>query len=269
MTCPVEMIPLVDALKDNDLWATHTRAPPRQIVVTSRDPAKKRKVTDGLLKLLQDTGHIGRLSMTINDIRGQRDWQSWSVSLEEGLEKTLLEKGRYVVGLQTFYIRIYLTVPQCRRCLRYGHENCDGKPSCFRCGSEEHQARDCKEENNYCIPCIKEGLDHRHKGPRYCNSYQLHLEHLKMKLNTGRTTKRIVPKRARNEPRPEIVDKQTTPATPMQEEIQVLPGSQENAEPVPTPKPRRSLNKRVLLVDDVVAKEQSEEQPANSHGTPA
>lgn len=39
----------------------------------------------------------------------------------------------------------------------YGHKaaNCTNKKSCGKCASENHDTRECNEENKRCINCIQ------------------------------------------------------------------------------------------------------------------
>lgn len=180
------MVHLADALNKCSLWATHTRAPPPQLVVYSRDPAPLTKVSEGIKKQLLEKGHSGRTTMMIIEVKGRSCFYSWSVSIQEDLEKPLHDKGYIMTGMQSFQVRRYLVVPKCRRCLMYGHDMCNSKPCCYKCGAEDHQAWECASASDYCIPCKKEGLDHWHRGTRFCNSYQMHLEHIKAKTSNNR-----------------------------------------------------------------------------------
>lgn len=145
MTCPLEMQQVADVFNRAGLRATHTKAPPPQLALSYKNPAGYGKISDELYKVLRSQGFKDYcIPMFLRVIRGRQGWHTCSVKVPEKMVQPLLDKGRFVSKVQTFLVHRYLTVPQCKCCLRYGHDTCNEKPSCFRCGSDEHPARECK-----------------------------------------------------------------------------------------------------------------------------
>lgn len=179
MTCALELVQLADHLNAEDLHVTHTRIPPPQLVISSREKAQNIRIFNAVYDTLKEEGIREPVPMTINGIRGRRGWHTWSLRISDKMANILEDKGRFKSGVQTFYVRKFLYVPQCNRCLKYGHDTCSEKPCCFKCGSEEHQARTCEVIPDQCIPCYKEGLESRHRGTRYCGSYKKELDRIR------------------------------------------------------------------------------------------
>lgn len=125
----------------------------------------------------------------------------------EKMVRLLLDRGRFVSGVQTFTVRLYLTVPQCKKCLQYGHETCEARPSCFRCGSAEHQARDCKQKEPVCVPWKLEGLAHDHRVKRECGAYKKQLDATKNKNDQHQKPRRPLKERAQEATTPAIQSK--------------------------------------------------------------
>lgn len=72
MTCPIEMQQAAKVFNNAGLRATHTKAPPPQLVNTSRNPATYEKIADELYKVLKSAGHKEDTSpgMFLRIIRG-------------------------------------------------------------------------------------------------------------------------------------------------------------------------------------------------------
>lgn len=87
------------------------------------------------------------------------------------------EKGKIAIGWIYARTEILAERPlQCFKCLEGGHvrQNCpkeiDRSKNCYRCGSEEHIARDCKGVVK-CIACADAGLPDKHRtGGQTCAS---------------------------------------------------------------------------------------------------
>lgn len=153
--CPIELQRAAEIFSDEGLWVSYHRLPPPQLVVYSRYPATNEKIASGFCNVLHEAGYTNEelAGVVLKSIRCRREWHTWTARVPELTERVLLDKDRFVAGMQTFYVRRFLTVPQCGRCLRFGHESCKEKIRCFKCGSPDHKIRDCKTQVEMCIPC--------------------------------------------------------------------------------------------------------------------
>ncbi|XP_068909680.1 axoneme-associated protein mst101(2)-like [Tenebrio molitor] len=88
--------------------------------------------------------------------------------------KMLLKQRRIKIGWSRCRIVEKITPPRCYRCQQFGHASyaCKSKEKtaqkCLNCGGEEHEAKDCKEEEA-CYICNKKG--HRADSMR-CERYR-------------------------------------------------------------------------------------------------
>lgn len=98
MTCPIELQRAAEAFNKSGLWATDTRVPPAQLVISSRYQAEFSKIAD-----LRSDGYTEEVitGTYIREIRGQKGWFTWSVKVPSGMERVLLDRGRFVSGVQT------------------------------------------------------------------------------------------------------------------------------------------------------------------------
>lgn len=178
VTCPIQLQRAVDAFTNAGLWVTHSRFPSPQLVLTSRYDADLPKLVDDIYNLLHMEGYKEEeiSGIFIRTLRRRGQWFTWSVMLPPGMERVLLDRGRFVSGMTTFRVRRFFSIQQCSRCLQYGHAECKEKPRCFRCGSAEHQARVCKSSSRICVPCKLEGLPFSHQDRQNCPSYKKYLD---------------------------------------------------------------------------------------------
>lgn len=98
------------------------------------------------------------INMTKKDFRGSL---MAFVELEETDAKKLIQLGHLKVGWVRCRIRIKVRVKRCFRCLDYGHlavecKGLDRSRQCWKCGTENHRAKNCTKEPN-CILCAERG----------------------------------------------------------------------------------------------------------------
>lgn len=214
---------------------------------------------------LREKGVREPVPMTINGLRG---WHTWSLRISERMERLLLDKGRFNSGVQTFLVRRFLTVPQCGRCLRYGHETCQEKPCCFKCGSEEPQARRCEVIPDHCIPCQKEGLESRHRGTRYCGSYKRQLDIQRGINPENQEDQREVQKRQQETKDSQQHEEQQQALEREGDITQDKTRKDSRQGKTSTPKPQRPIVKRKLITtkerEISPIKNQAEEEVANA-----
>lgn len=208
--------------------------PPPQLVVSSRQDSNFDRIADAIYAILRKAGYPDEevTGLFIRSIKGRKGWFTWSVKVPEQMERVLLDKGRFISGVQTFQVRRYLSITQCRICVRFGHDTCSQKPSCFRCGSQEHQAKDCRTHEEICVPCKKEGLSHTHRGKVICASYRNYLQALKNKNNQKEYQRKTLHQRT----------KEAATQADKQQRREV------SSEPilVGTPKPKRNTNPKKI-----------------------
>lgn len=136
--------------------------------------ATKDEVREALIKALGED-KLSRSEVVISDPRrNARNTKAVTVTLRSDLAERLLSRGNLRVGLANCGVARRLSVPSCRKCYSYDHlaKDCVRKEQlgerCFRCYKEGHMARDCKSEQLFCPACKEEG----HKmGSGKCPSF--------------------------------------------------------------------------------------------------
>lgn len=88
------------------------------------------------------------MPMIMNSMELKNGWQMLMMAVPDEMIERLLDRGRIVPGIGTLVLRQYLTVPQCKHCLRYGHETCATNICCFRCGSTRGFCNKTREKDS-------------------------------------------------------------------------------------------------------------------------
>lgn len=108
--------------------------------------------------------------------------------------KIVMEKGFLFIDFSVCSVFEYIDIMRCFKCTGYNHtaKYCTKKQKCLKCGKSDHKATECKsnEEHVECPNCSEENLKNKsgfmiNHSPFNinCESYKLHIERAKRKIN--------------------------------------------------------------------------------------
>jgi hypothetical protein len=112
----------------------------------------------------------------------RREQRKALVEMDEKEALSVLRKGKLKVGWVVCRVRQRLEVERCFKCLGYGHmrKNCPGpdrSKNCWKCGSTQHKAADCKDAPScaLCTDTPGEGYNHI-PGSGACRAFKKALQ---------------------------------------------------------------------------------------------
>nr|XP_015840425.1 PREDICTED: uncharacterized protein LOC107399183 [Tribolium castaneum] len=88
--------------------------------------------------------------------------QAVTLLIEKENATKLIKEGKIIIGLAQYSIKEGTVITRCKRCLEYGHENKDCRNPdrhklCLNCGKEGHIAKQCEQQELYCLICDEKG----------------------------------------------------------------------------------------------------------------
>ncbi|KAJ8977860.1 hypothetical protein NQ317_004768 [Molorchus minor] len=106
---------------------------------------------------------IAKEQLRVLSLRPNRNGnQTATVQMRKDAAAELVARGKIKIGWVNCRLRFRAYITRCYKCLEFGHRTseCTGPDRsniCIKCGKNGHKAKDCEEENLYCMTCKQEG----------------------------------------------------------------------------------------------------------------